>query len=708
MALYDTEIRRSGPLILPCHSCIIVAVSHIKAVIFADEVVLLDAHRPLVRLFADALRAHLRAWAPRPRRHTAYAHAAAAAAAAARAAAEAHAAAAEAEDMAAAAAAGGGVVSAFTGSAGASGTGTGAGSLNGNGHGYGYDADEGREVPPTLQQAQRQQEQAALHHRRSQWQQQQRPPLPPLTSTVAAAAAGAGGMGDAAYLGELSIGGPLGGPMGVPDPAVAHPLPPSFDEIDDEEESHMPSSAAFYPHHHHRRSSHHPAHGHANGLPLEGAAAAGAGVAGVRDADYGLGVNSGFWGPQLTAVPVAPAAPAAATAGAVDAAATAKIDNGNGNGNDNGDDNDIELELDDDEDDDDEMLGTAAFEFRVLESVLRAVSDKYDRRLRCYDPVISSVLSDLGAAQWRSDAIMRLLPLKNALVSFERGSDEMLSVLTGLLTSNEDMLELFLTEKRRRRGALPPLSAHQDCELLLETFHREFSQIKFEAQQLRRKILATEDMVRISMDAHRNRLIQVQAHIAMCGLGVGGATFVTSLFGMNLPSGLEASRSAFAIATVSSLCVVAATYLGIYRKFLRRPAGGRHFVTVRSPRTLVDLVRLRAALDGAFDFQDVILQLDRHAPGGGGAWGSGYGYGYDGYGGAGAAGGPQADAGGRVSRAELAKVFEEARGRFSSEEVLDLIFSLYAGDARAPYITMEQLRLFLCDFPSARWTGRTY
>jgi len=329
-----------------------------------------------------------------------------------------------------------------------------------------------------------------------------------------------------------------------------------------------------------------------------------------------------------------------------------------------------------DEADEGQFIGTAAFEFRVLEGILRAVSDKYDRRLHCYDPVITNVLGDLALVQWQSNAILRLLPLKNALVSFERASDEVLSVLTGLLTSNEDMLELFLTEKRRRHGRLPPLEAHQDCELLLETFHREFSQVKFEAQQLRRKILATEDMVRISMDAHRNRLIQMQAHIAMCSVGVGAATLMTGIFGMNLPNGLEGSHAAFLTVALSSVCLVGATYMTIHRGFLRRPVAARHFVTVTSPKTLEDMAKLKEALDGTFDFQDVILQLERQ--------------------------------GDLVSREDLARTFEEARGKLCPEEILDLIFQLYAGDAKAGWITMEQLRLFLCDFPSVRWTGRTY
>ncbi len=60
IAIDDSEIRRSGPVILPRKECIIISISHIKAIIFADHLLLLDAHRPLVRIFAESLRHHLK------------------------------------------------------------------------------------------------------------------------------------------------------------------------------------------------------------------------------------------------------------------------------------------------------------------------------------------------------------------------------------------------------------------------------------------------------------------------------------------------------------------------------------------------------------------------------------------------------------------------------------------------------------------------
>jgi hypothetical protein len=58
-----------------------------------------------------------------------------------------------------------------------------------------------------------------------------------------------------------------------------------------------------------------------------------------------------------------------------------------------------------------------------------SVSDKYDRRLMCFSPVISRLLSELTTQdEWgqKVAVVNRLLPIKNALSSAERVCQELL------------------------------------------------------------------------------------------------------------------------------------------------------------------------------------------------------------------------------------------------------------------------------------------
>jgi hypothetical protein len=44
------------------------------------------------------------------------------------------------------------------------------------------------------------------------------------------------------------------------------------------------------------------------------------------------------------------------------------------------------------------------------------------------------------------------------------------NVFDELLKNDEDMLKMYLTEKKKRGGLLP--DSHEECELLIEGFHR--------------------------------------------------------------------------------------------------------------------------------------------------------------------------------------------------------------------------------------------
>lgn len=67
-----------------------------------------------------------------------------------------------------------------------------------------------------------------------------------------------------------------------------------------------------------------------------------------------------------------------------------------------------------------------------------------------------------------------------------------------------------------------------------------------------------EDYVNITLDSHRNQLIQVDLLLTAATFCIGLATLMAGFFGMNLASGREASASAFTlVAALSSVVAVA-------------------------------------------------------------------------------------------------------------------------------------------------------
>lgn len=100
--------------------------------------------------------------------------------------------------------------------------------------------------------------------------------------------------------------------------------------------------------------------------------------------------------------------------------------------------------------------------------------------------MIAEVLNNMDKnGEIDEDSIRRLIPLKNSLSAFESHTNELLKCLQETLGSDEDMLEMLLTEKRRLKGQLPPPQKHQEVELILETYHREIAELNNEAYVLR-------------------------------------------------------------------------------------------------------------------------------------------------------------------------------------------------------------------------------
>ena len=90
------------------------------------------------------------------------------------------------------------------------------------------------------------------------------------------------------------------------------------------------------------------------------------------------------------------------------------------------------------------------FELCVLEAILSSVSQKYQRRIALFEPVINQVLRDMrkqGGPGHATEQIQKLLPLRNSLSRFERANDNIVKCLERLLNSDEAMSLMSLTSR---------------------------------------------------------------------------------------------------------------------------------------------------------------------------------------------------------------------------------------------------------------------
>ena len=100
---------------------------------------------------------------------------------------------------------------------------------------------------------------------------------------------------------------------------------------------------------------------------------------------------------------------------------------------------------------------------------------------------------------------------------------------------------------------------HQELEDMLEAFNEQANGTFNRLSILSDYIDDTEDFVSFAQDNYRNTIIQLDLLLTSATLSVTLFTAVSSLFGMNVPSGLENDENAFFAISSCSLFFAAAT-----------------------------------------------------------------------------------------------------------------------------------------------------
>lgn len=187
------------------------------------------------------------------------------------------------------------------------------------------------------------------------------------------------------------------------------------------------------------------------------------------------------------------------------------------------------------------------FELVFIEEILRDVCDTYNRRIRVFEPIVDSLLSRVSNEVFSESGVHRLVPVKDSLQEFEMHVKQELQCLTHLLENDEDMLGLLLTEQAaaQKKGEDLQHQMHESVELLLEEYVRQLDNMLQEIDYLLRRVQSKQELVAISLDAYRNRMIRMNVYLSIVGIGLATSTTVAGFYGMNLVNGLETSPTAF-------------------------------------------------------------------------------------------------------------------------------------------------------------------
>ena len=202
--------------------------------------------------------------------------------------------------------------------------------------------------------------------------------------------------------------------------------------------------------------------------------------------------------------------------------------------------------------------GSFPFELQALEGVLILYSDHLYNKLDSYQHMAHKLLYTTDNYT-NFDVYQEIHPLKVRLGHLQDNSEAIAKCIQDIISSDEDMLELLLTQKNKL-GHLPPMEMHLSVELLLENYFRRYTDIARQCDMHLEDIEGKQQLAAISMDNYRNKILNLNLSLGIAEVSIALGTFLTSVFGMNLHSGLESVNYVFYGVTGLAACSCAMLY----------------------------------------------------------------------------------------------------------------------------------------------------
>lgn len=202
------------------------------------------------------------------------------------------------------------------------------------------------------------------------------------------------------------------------------------------------------------------------------------------------------------------------------------------------------------------------FEFRALEGILIHTCLVLESEFLAIEPGLRNTLVNLPN-QISNAQLERLRVLEQRLNHFYAGVRKVQGAIQTVLDEDEDMAEMYLTEKRKSPGVSRNPLDHDEAEMLLETYMQIVDDITSRAGLLNQAIDDTENLIEIHLDTMQNRVLLVDLMITSVSTTLSFGTLITAIFGMNLPFpvGLRELPSShyyfwgFVVATIASMAV---------------------------------------------------------------------------------------------------------------------------------------------------------
>ncbi|KAF8804613.1 cora-domain-containing protein [Phlegmacium glaucopus] len=221
------------------------------------------------------------------------------------------------------------------------------------------------------------------------------------------------------------------------------------------------------------------------------------------------------------------------------------------------------------------------YEFRALESILLSVLSALEAEMVFIRNLVGGLLAEMED-NIDHDRFKRLLHYSRRLASFKNRASLVEEAIDEVLSQDEDMDAMYLSDKKN--GIDRATHDHEELEVLLESFSKQFEEIVNESENIETNVQSTQEIVELILDSNRNALLALDLQVSIATLGVGSGALVAGLFGMNLLSNLEVHPYAFyAMTGLSTTLAVTVAWAGLRRLAKLRKVGLSSSSQTRKP-----------------------------------------------------------------------------------------------------------------------------
>ena len=193
-------------------------------------------------------------------------------------------------------------------------------------------------------------------------------------------------------------------------------------------------------------------------------------------------------------------------------------------------------------------INSIPFEFRIVEINLEAV---YNGLMTKANDLLAEfkIVRERAYTRITIGSLRELALLKEKIDKYKRNADLAHQAILDVLAQDEDMVGMYLTDKRRR-----DLSDHMQIELLLEACTKQMAEARRSISDLSDSVHTLESATGFMLDAVRNELIGFEIRINIITMGLAIGALIAGICGMNLSHGFEQAPYSFYIIPGATCC----------------------------------------------------------------------------------------------------------------------------------------------------------